>query len=206
MDSMQESQKFNYLAQKKRIIEVQLCLTIMACIILVIWNLCLLIIGPLPVIFILLTNIPVAILIVAAGQKFLRKLLQKGEQGECIQRGKSAFLKLEGMDYEIELDDIIEIGIYDSRRDSKGILIDIFNEFALETSLTWLVGLTFGTICLEIKTKTNNYKFVDMPEEKSTPVEYNGLYKTMRLIKNTYKMKEKRDHRGIVLYDIYVAG
>ncbi len=42
--------------------------------------------------------------------------------------------------------------------------------------LIWMADSKIRTVFLEIKTKTNNYKFVDMPiVEDDTPVEYNGL-------------------------------
>lgn len=125
--------------------------------------------------------------------------------GECIQRGKSIFLRFGVNRQEIRLDDIREIGIYDNSKRKQGVIQDLLDGWGLNTAPIWMLDSTRGTICLEIITDSDSYRFIDGPmKNKNLESERNGLYETMRMIKNTYDMKPKKDNNGILILDVYI--
>ena len=141
---------------------------------------------------------PVVIIIVAI---LRRSLWAKKEQGECIKRGDSVFLSFGANNRDINLDDIKEIRLYDNRKTEGERKFD----FWIGSPVQFL-DPKYGAVCLEVKTAENSYVLIDRTESsKVSPINTNGLYKTMNLIRNTYKMRPKLDSNNIPMIDVYVS-
>ena len=204
---MENRQKFEYMRrQKSSLIAIQWILMILAFLIVVVWKHCIVDNKLLPIdgVWYFTIDILFIVLLVLGLYKAFVHIWSKKEQGECMKIGQSIRLILGENSSEINLDDIKEVGLYDNRENTKWLLFElsfIYNWVPLRT-----LDSAYGTICLEIKTETKSYKFIDRPIGKNDePITSNGLYKTMKLIKLTYNMKEKQDNRGMPMLDVYVS-
>ena len=207
MDKNEKKQVFYYSERKNMFVVIQWILTTVSLLMLFIWNYYLTNIRPisLDMKWCLIIDIIIVVLIVSGARKFHYLMWSKKIHGECLQSGKSVFLRFGVNRQEIRLDDIREIGIYDNSKRKQGVIQDLLDGWGLNIAPIWMLDSARGTICLEIITDSNSFRFIDGPmKNKNLESERNGLYETMKMIKNTYDMKQKKDNNGLPILDVYI--